>query len=385
MYTPTAFAARALSLVGLPYHLGAEWAPSTVAPAKPKALDCSELVEGLFRENGTSIGDLAASQYGKTVKASGSVRVGDLVFLRNNPARWNGIGHVAVVVGGAGGVKPDGAGQYAVVGEPIIVEARGRASGVVRTTLTYWKGRAHYTGLRRFPGFKLAAEPTSGDVVFRSGQLNLELWGGNQSPASFAARGAYLHDKMRCSLYLLQETSPALPAYPGDMRAALRAELGPQWQFSALSEVAIFWDGDKFDRAGADRAASFGVYQGALCTPLRHQSGFRFDAISTHVRPGKVASPADKRADIRRAFGLAKSWAAIEGGDHNTREWRDLLPTGWTAATPDVDTQAAGALDHIGIRSGTSGTLAVRNVAQLDPGPVSDHTAWVVTLAATIK
>lgn len=144
MFTSAQFRSRALAMVGLPYVLGAEWPASIVAPARPRALDCSELVEGLYRENSTPIGDLAAAQYDKTVPvARGSERVGDLVFLRNNPARWNGIGHVAVIT------------AKLSTGDHEIVEARGRAAGTVRTTLSYWRTRAYFAGVRRYPNFKL--------------------------------------------------------------------------------------------------------------------------------------------------------------------------------------------------------------------------------------
>lgn len=144
MYTQAEFIARARQMVGVPYVLGAEWAPSCTAPCIPTALDCSELIEGLFRENGTPIGDLAAAQYDKTAPVS-DVRTGDLVFLRNNSSRWNGIGHVAVIT------APLANGDWE------IIESRGRAYGTVRTTLSYWRTRAGFTGVRRFPAFNLAS------------------------------------------------------------------------------------------------------------------------------------------------------------------------------------------------------------------------------------
>lgn len=157
MFSAKEFAARANQLVGLPYVLGAEWPASVVAPAIPKAVDCSEVVEGLFRENGTPIGDLAASQYDKTVAVkAGDERVGDLVFLRNNRARWNGIGHVAVITAKLSN------------GDWRIIEARGRAYGVVRTTLSYWKARSYFTGVRRFPAFKLRVVLTPNELKARA-------------------------------------------------------------------------------------------------------------------------------------------------------------------------------------------------------------------------
>lgn len=144
-YTAAQFRDRANQMVGVPYILGAEWPASCVAPCRPRALDCSELVEGLFRENGTPIGDLAASQYDKaSIHVSpGQERVGDLVFLRNNRQRWNGIGHVAVLT------------AKLANGDWEIIESKGRAFGTVRTTLSFWKTRRYYTGVRRFPAFDL--------------------------------------------------------------------------------------------------------------------------------------------------------------------------------------------------------------------------------------
>lgn len=133
--TPSQFAKLADAQVGKPYVLGAEAAISNTDPAK---FDCSELVQWLFGRSGNPITDLAASQYNVTKKVTGSPKVGDLVFLRNNPARSNGIGHVAVLT------------QKLSNGDWRIVEAKGRAYGVVRTTLSYWKKRKYYAGLRRY-------------------------------------------------------------------------------------------------------------------------------------------------------------------------------------------------------------------------------------------
>lgn len=384
LMTAANFATLALAQVGKPYVLGAE---ASIGNANPARFDCSELVEWLFGRNATPIGDLAAAQYSRTKAATGTPRVGDLVSLRNNPARSNGVGHVAVIVSGKGGVKHVGAGQYEAIGEPVIVEARGRAYGVVKTTLSYWKTRKYYTGLRRFPGFKLAApavtaKPTSAD--FRVGQVNLELWGGTATQASFEARGKWLRDVMRCSVYLLCETSPALPGFPGDMRGALVKTLGGAWKCEAKTELAVLYDGSKWELADTPRFAMYGVYQGALLVPLRHKAtGVGVDFVSVHVRPGAVATDAQKHADIRAAFALTKKWPVVIGGDWNTSDVRDMLPSGFVAATPDVQTQSKGRLDHVFVRSGLGGTLAVRSALQADPGPLSDHSAWVVGATIT--
>ncbi len=129
------FTKLAEAQVGKKYILGAEVALSN---NNPKAFDCSELVQWLFGRSGNPITDLAASQYNATSKVTGSPKTGDLVFLRNNPARSNGIGHVAVVT------------KKLSNGDWEIIEARGHAYGVVKTTLSYWKGRSYYAGLRRY-------------------------------------------------------------------------------------------------------------------------------------------------------------------------------------------------------------------------------------------
>lgn len=131
------FAKLAEAQVGKPYVLGAE---ASLANADPAKFDCSELVEWLFGRSGNPITDLAASQYNVTraVAKGTSPRTGDLVFLRNNPARSNGIGHVAVLT------------KKLASGDWEIIEARGRAYGVVRSTLSYWKSRSYYAGLRRY-------------------------------------------------------------------------------------------------------------------------------------------------------------------------------------------------------------------------------------------
>jgi peptidoglycan hydrolase-like protein with peptidoglycan-binding domain/cell wall-associated NlpC family hydrolase len=149
--TAAQFAKLAEAQVGKPYVLGAE---AAITNPNPPKFDCSELVQWLYGRSGNTITDLAAAQYNVTKKvASGdSPKVGDLVFLRNNPARSNGIGHVAVLT------KKRSDGDWE------IIEARGRAYGVVKTTLSYWKQRSYYAGLRRYASFVLV----NGDSVTAS-------------------------------------------------------------------------------------------------------------------------------------------------------------------------------------------------------------------------
>ncbi len=186
--TPAQFASLADDQVGKPYVLGAEAAISNPDPAR---FDCSELVEWLYGRSGNRITDLAAWQYDATKKVTGSPKVGDLVFLRNNPARANGIGHVAVLT-----KKLDN-------GDWRIIEARGRAYGVVRTTLSYWKTRKYYAGLRRQSSFSLAgkdAPAASAASRFQEGcvtvgKVSYAKYGSVKD--SFAAHAAAVADDSR--------------------------------------------------------------------------------------------------------------------------------------------------------------------------------------------
>lgn len=146
--TMAAFAKLADALVGLAYILG-QPIPYNIAHALLKALDCSGLVGWLMYWSGNSKGDHTADGwYTMTVPVkAGQEKVGDLVFLRNNPAMPNGIGHVAILT------------KQLANGDWRIVEARGRKYGVVRTTLSYWKGRRYYAGVRRLPTFSLLPDP----------------------------------------------------------------------------------------------------------------------------------------------------------------------------------------------------------------------------------
>lgn len=358
MYQASTFRREALAQVGKPYVLGAEAALSNDNPPR---FDCSELVEWLFGRNGTPIGDLAAAQYGKTQAVTGSPRVGDLVFLRNNPARWNGIGHVAVLT------APLPSGDWE------IVEARGRAAGVVKTTLSYWRTRRYYTGVRRFPAFRLAAATdtlsTAKDLAVRVGLANVAGYGRTEDGGAI---GAFLRDRMRCSIYLLSETS-------SDSRYAIRDALGgrDRWKVHVApgDTCAALWDARKWEY-GEPRKADFGDdYHGAVAVPLTSLvNGRSLDAIATHTRPKAVATDAEKDTDVRKALALAGSWPVIVGGDWATSRAGALAAAaGLRRATLDVPTMdGGGRVDAAFVRG-----LTVRGSQVIDPGALSDH-RWLV-------
>ncbi|MGV8909395.1 MAG: peptidoglycan-binding protein [Propionicimonas sp.] len=151
------YAALADAQVGKPYVLGANG---------PKQFDCSSLVIWLNNQSGAfrMADDTAAGMYNRSRAVRGSPAVGDMVFLRNNPARSNGIGHMAVVT------------EKLANGDWRIIEARGRAFGVVRSTLSYWKQRSYYAGLRRLAKFSLANSggvTTSAASLYQSGCVTI--------------------------------------------------------------------------------------------------------------------------------------------------------------------------------------------------------------------
>lgn len=172
------FAKLAEAQVGKKYILGAE---TSISNPSPKAFDCSELVQWLFGRSGNPITDLAAAQYNATKKVSGSPKPGDLVFLRNNPARSNGIGHVAVLT------------KKLSNGDWEIIEARGHLYGVVKTTLSYWKARKYYAGLRRYSKLNFVGDSgvTSASAAssYQAGCTSITSGGKTKKYAKFSSYG----------------------------------------------------------------------------------------------------------------------------------------------------------------------------------------------------
>lgn len=204
MFTPTAFAARARGLKGVPYVLGASTAK--LAPGgRPKALDCSEAVELLCRENGTPNPGTADTQFAVRAKIfTGPVCVGDVVALKNNSKRPHGIGHIAIVYGGSKGVQRVTAGRWAVLGTPLVLESRGQVEDTVLTDLPFWKRRRYYAGIRRLHNFRLADPAAVELAAFRLLLWNVELsrWAG----VPWSKRRAAIADRCR---KVLDDTTPA--------------------------------------------------------------------------------------------------------------------------------------------------------------------------------
>lgn len=167
LYTAAQYAALLNKQVGKKYVLGE---PRPYKGGNPKAFDCSGLIVWANNESGAHpMGDdTAEGLFNRSKPVTGSPKVGDMVFLANNSKRKApkgfsmGIGHMAVLTSKLSN------------GDWRIIEARGKASGVVATTLGYWKTRPYYAGIRRLPNFKLAPtpKPKSEPIVIVAGSAN---------------------------------------------------------------------------------------------------------------------------------------------------------------------------------------------------------------------
>lgn len=72
-----ALAESARKLLGIPYKFGAEWENHG---AVPMALDCSEMIEGVYLQNALKMEDGAQNQFNFTVP-TGAPKIGDLAFF----------------------------------------------------------------------------------------------------------------------------------------------------------------------------------------------------------------------------------------------------------------------------------------------------------------
>ncbi|MBP7406072.1 MAG: endonuclease/exonuclease/phosphatase family protein [Candidatus Microthrix sp.] len=352
LFTAAQYAAWFDAQVGKPYVLGADG---------PNAWDCSGLVIGGNNASGAfRMGDdTAAGLYNRSRAVTGSPAVGDLVFLRNNPARSNGIGHVAVLT------------QKLSNGDWRIIEARGRAYGVVRTTLSYWKTRAHYTGVRRLPAFKLATatvppvEKVTGVNVTTYNCLDPRFGGKANDDASIVNAAA-------SSVYLLTEA-------PDVLRTNLRARRPgglARWLVWERGAQAIMFDRTKWQH-GEESSVVFGPtsYHGAKIAILTHKvTGLRAQFVVLHLPPSSVASEPQRKAYLDKLIeALDPNLSTVIGGDFNSQragEWLnaagfDVLPTGGT-------NDKGKRLDYLAVRNGLHW---VADAEVFNPGSASDHLA----------
>lgn len=383
LYTAAQYAALLDSWVGLPYVLGQ---PIPYNTPNPKAADCSGLIIAANIKSGAYVmgDDTAAGLYNRSKKLTGSPAVGDLVFLRNNPARSNGIGHVAVLT------------QKLSNGDWRIIEAKGRDYGVVRTTLSFWKTRKHYAGIRRLPGFKLASappppKPTLAGVKLRVATLNCLdprfKEGSGKLPAK-ARRDALVRvmKRAKADIYLLTEC-------PEQIRFLLRDGLPggrKRWLVWERGAQAILFDSQRLRHTGKSVPQVFGPtsYHGGVIAPLIDRASGRTVVVGAfHLPPDVVASKAKQDAflDGFTAAMRKHSGTRIIGGDGmNTTVWAagwvDSRTAAAASATRDKPTYKSSITDRIMSDSKTPVTW--RGYTVHDSAAGSDHN--LVVTAATI-
>jgi hypothetical protein len=346
LFTAAQYAAWFDAQVGKPYILGADG---------PKAWDCSGLVIGGNNASGAfRMGDdTAAGLYNRSKAVTGSPQVGDLVFLRNNPARSNGIGHVAVLT------------QKLSNSDWRIIEARGRASGVVRTTLSYWKTRAHYTGVRRLPGFNLAAAtipppPVAAVTSLRVATLNC------LDPSIRQGKPAMLHPLTAGRIEGLQRAvvNAAADFYclteaPARIRYELRDAMAggrARWLVRERGAQAIMFDRNRMAFGSDDDVTRLAWgYHGALAeTYTDRHTGQKVTIGTYHLPPNSLVSTGRQRTMLLDF--LAKMshhpGARIVGGDGIddaawAKPWKDARTEAATSTTRNAPTYQNSIKDRI--------------------------------------
>ena len=364
LYNAAQYAAWFYAQVGKPYVLGANG---------PNAYDCSGLI--IAGNNASSAhpqrDDTAAGMYNQTVAVKpGAEKVGDMVFLRNNPARSNGIGHIAVLT------------EKLSNGDWRIVEARGRASGVVKTTLSYWKTRRYFTGVRRFPNFHLAVAPKPDATV-------TEFWV-EEFNCEDPRFGGHLDDD---SGVLMNPTSSInlLVEAPEKVRDNIRHDMpgGPTvwktWPRGDNYAQAAIFNSTAFDHTSSE-PVEFGPtpYHGAvIMLATRVETGLRIQFSSGHLPPLKKGI-ATEAAQLK----WFKKWIAaldphlptVIGGDFNNKKAYQWLTDAGFTVTPSVPTTDSGShLDFVAVKNGGE----ILEVQIRNPRDASDHLASRVHIRFT--
>jgi cell wall-associated NlpC family hydrolase len=121
-------------LVGKPYRFGEEVSLKETDPSKISAIDCSELVEWLFAQVGIVVPDGSYNQFKVSNPVAGDLRTGDLGF------KWipetHAVHHVGVWIGDT------------------VLEAKGKAWGVVLTPRKDFEASPHFAMWRRLSNIK---------------------------------------------------------------------------------------------------------------------------------------------------------------------------------------------------------------------------------------
>lgn len=126
------------SLLGVKYKFGAEWNDLSIMPAY---IDCSELVEGVFRKNGFVMPDGSQAQYDATepIMDYRIIAPADLAFFGEdkNPKK---IYHVGIVMDE----------QYIIEARKFDENASFKTGEVILRPRARWEAWKNFCGYRRF-------------------------------------------------------------------------------------------------------------------------------------------------------------------------------------------------------------------------------------------
>ena len=367
LYTAQQYADLLKSRVGKKYVLGQ---PIPYNKPDPDALDCSGLIIWANNISGAMpMGDdTAAGLYNRSKAVVGEPTVGDMVFLRNNPARSNGIGHMAVITAKLSN------------GDYRIIEARGRASGVVSTTLSYWKTRKYYTGIRRLPNFKLATETTEPPVTPLPKVTKFNVSTYNCVDTRFGGKinddGAVVR-ALASSINLLTEA-------PEAVRNAIRVARGGKdkflvWTREDSKSQAILFEKAKWSHTTKGNVV-FGPtsYHGAVVAVLTHKATkLKVQFACLHMPPSKIYSSTAEAEKARKKYfkklidALDPKLPTVIGGDFNSSNVESWAKEyGYIAAPTGATTNSGKRLDWLLIKGGQFDKVKV-----IDAGKASDHKA----------
>lgn len=338
----TEFTAWLNAQLGKPYVWGANG---------PDKMDCSGLVYCAYNASGNARTDTTAQGlYNRTVPTD-SPRLGDLAFLHSSGY----ISHVGVMLD-----------------SHTVIEARGRAWGVVKTPLATFKSRTGYTfkGIRRDPAFKLATPVTTGTSarawVGFAAQQNVRF--GGSFASNSVARAYSLRTLLNCSVFGITESDNVMESCILSQSDTLHSV--------ALSTrtINIFFNSTKWAPKPSREVLHGDGYHGALCVPLVNiATGQGFDFIVNHTRPKSVASEKDKRGDIARTLSLVGTWPYVLAGDFAMNA-DPLIPASRISLLSDTyDPEGFQPMDAMygkGVKR--------LDTKILDPGKLSDH-KWIRT------
>ena len=287
-----------LSAVGSPYVWGANG---------PGKFDCSGLVLWGWRKVGCDEKDTTAAYiYAMTKKVTGEYQVGDVVFLKNSSTAFNGIGHIAMLT------------KKLANGDWEVVEAKGRAYGVIVTSLSVWKRRKGYQPPRRNPRLKLAGAPAVDQPLnFRLVSWNI-LGRRFDTTGTWAKRKQQVINRLR---YMLDDTTPASASVLvlTECGATEAAELGKALGMKHMTYLftSILYS-PAWTVGGTWKLTNRKGTHGTLIAEMK-RDGRTVNVVATHLPP-KLSAAGERKRLVAALLAKAAKWndPTIWAGDFNS-------------------------------------------------------------------